>query len=120
MTLKYLFDIPPFTALTKIIARYSNGTPKKEKDGSNKSEDVLRMWGHVNPEIVKKYGINPASKPEDYAEILLPLNRHDWIGKEWLSFHQIARWTNLKAELAGAGPDGTCYKDFKRFTPNEI
>ena len=52
--LKYLFDIPPFTAITKIIARYSNGTPKKEKDGSNKSEDVVRMWGHVNPEIVKK------------------------------------------------------------------
>ena len=80
----------------------------------------MRKREHVDPEVVKKYGITSASKSEDYADILLPLDRHDWIGKEWLSFHQIARWTNLKAELAGDGPDGMCHNDFKCFTHNEI
>ena len=82
-----MFQISPFTVITKIIACYSNGTPKKEKDGSYKCDDVVREWGHVNPEIVKKYGITPALKPEDYTDIPLSLKRHHWIVKEWLSFH---------------------------------
>ena len=30
------------------------------------------------------------------------------------------QWTNMKATLAGAGPDGAIYKDFKPFTQKEL
>jgi len=37
-------------------------------------------------------------------------------GKEWISFEQMTRWTNMKASLAGAGTDGTCYEEFRLFS----
>ena len=43
--LNYLFTIPVFTGLCKIISRYSNGTAKKNKDGSNKFDTVQREFG---------------------------------------------------------------------------
>ena len=69
---------------------------------------------------MKDFNITPATKPEEYMDILLPFKKNVVLGKEYISFQQITSWTNLKAELAGAGPDGTCHKDFKRFSVNEI
>ena len=37
-----------------------------------------------------------------------------------LSFHELAQWENMKASLAGAVPDGVCYKGFKLFNPKDI
>ena len=118
--MKYLFIIPIFTGVCEIIARYANGTAKKNKDGSNQSETIPQTFGHVYPHFVKDFNITPATKPEEYMDILLPFKKNVVLGKEYISFQQITSWTNLKAELAGAGPDGTCHKDFKRFSVNEI
>ena len=35
-------------------------------------------------------------------------------------FQTVCDWTNLKADLAGAGPHGGYYRDFVKFTPEEI
>ena len=53
-------------------------------------------------------------------EILLPMKKNMQGGKERLSFRQLNNWTNLKASLADAGKDGSCYQDFKDFSTNEI
>ena len=41
-------------------------------------------------------------------------------GKEYWSFSQMCAYTNLKADLAGAGRGGTCYPEFQHFTVQEI
>ena len=35
-------------------------------------------------------------------------------------FETLATWTNIKVKLAGAGPGGSCYPDFKDFTTLEV
>ena len=41
-------------------------------------------------------------------------------GTEWISFEQMTRWSNMKASLAAAGIDGTCYEEFRPFSVKEI
>ena len=41
-------------------------------------------------------------------------------GKEYPSFYLLTKWANMKACLAGAGKGGTCYKDYKPFTVDEL
>ena len=41
-------------------------------------------------------------------------------GKEYVSFQQLTKWTNIKASHAGAGKVGTCYKDFTPFSVEEL
>ena len=54
-------------------------------------------------------------------EVLFPYeeNVYSTTKKEYFSFSQIKKWTNLKAVLAGAGTDGTTYEDFKSFSMKE-
>ena len=37
-----------------------------------------------------------------------------------LSFQQLSQWENMKASLAGAVPDGVCYKGSKPLNPKDI
>ena len=81
---------------------------------------MVREEGQVNPNFIYKHGITNKSTPDEYAELFLPFRKNNPSGKEWISFEQIQMWTNLKASLAGAGPGGTCYKEFKPFSVTEI
>lgn len=117
---KYSFPIPMFTGKTTRVARYASGTIKKHRNGYPKYEEVVREEGQVEPNFINKHGITKKSTPDEYAELFLPFRKNNSAGKEWLSFEQIQKWTNLKASLAGAGPGGTCYKEFKPFSVTEI
>ena len=79
-----------------------------------------RKSGCVDPKFIAEHGSTKDTRPEQYAEILLPMNKNMQGGKERLSFRQLKDWTNLKASLADAGKDGLCYRDFKDFSINEI
>ena len=74
----------------------------------------------VDPKFIAEHGLTKDTRPGQYAEILLPMNKNMQGGKEILSFRQLKDWTNLKASLSDAGKYGLCYRDFKDFSTNEI
>ena len=76
----------------------------------------------------EKYNLLSTSKPHKYVNIFLPLNkqRHGFLSDEANrpkfegDFETICKWTNMKAEYAGAGPQGSYYRDYVPFTPVEV
>ena len=118
------FTRPEFGGTVEQPQKYANGVFKKNKDGITKTETVPRKDGCLNPKFVEKYNLSKLSRPDEYADILLPLKKNVHGKKEYLSFTQICKWTNLKASLSGAGDEeggnSNPYPDFKPFTPSEI
>ena len=116
----YKFQVPIFSAFVERVSRWANGREKKDKDGKTLTEKTERETGCVNPKAIKKYKLTTETRPEEYAEIVLPFHKNVQGGKQRLSFRQLKDWTNTKASLADAGKEGTCYRDFKDFSTNEI
>jgi hypothetical protein len=114
------FEQPPFTATYETEETFGNGRLKYNRDGSNRKVKKPVERGRVNPTFVKNNNLTVESHPVDFVHGFFPVagNRH--LGKEYISIEQITKWTNLKATLAGAGPGGTTYTDFKPFTVKEI
>ena len=117
---KYKFDIPVLGAVFERVSRWENGMSKKKKNGKVEMESNTIESGCVDPKLIAKYGLTKDTRTEQYAEILLPMNKNMQGAKEIYSFRQLKYWTNLKASLADAGKDGSCYQDFKDFSTNEI
>jgi hypothetical protein len=113
------FDRPAFTGTVNIPLQYSNGTLKKNKNGTVKTEKVVRKKGTMDPKFKKNHKLTSLSSPEEFFNAVLPLKNNMHNGKEYLSFDLLTKWTNTKAILAGAGL-GTCYPEFTPFTINEI
>ena len=117
---KYKFDIPIFNAITERVSRWANGREKKKKDGSVLKDTTMRKVGCIDPRYISKHKLNTQTRPDQYADLLLPMDINMQGGRERLSFRQMKDWTNLKASLADAGKNGLCYRDFKQFTTKEI
>ena len=98
-----------FTAVVERISRWANGREKKDSKGKAQTEKIKRETGCVDPKVIKKYKLTTNTRPEEYADIVLPFKKNMQGGKEQLSFRQLKDWTNIKASLADAGKDGTCY-----------
>ena len=105
-------DIPKFEGIIKRIARWANGRAKREKDGSFTTETRNRDKGGVDPKFIEKHGLTTATRPSEYIDLLLPLKKNTVNGREIFSFDLAARWTNMKAVFANAGPEGNCYQDY--------
>ena len=116
----YKFDISVFGAVVKRVSLWANGMSKKKRNGNFETESNTRESGCVDPKFIVEHGLTKDTKPEQYAEILLPMNKNMQVGKERLYFQQLKDWTNLKASLADAGKDGSCYRYFKDFSTNDI
>ena len=133
------FDIPLFTGRTKKIRRSRNGRIVWKKELVNDKrvpeyDTTTRTKGCVNPKFKKKHKLSSKSLPHEIADVFLPLHRKGkglfpleddgptntkvpkWRG----DIQTVCDWTNLKADLAGAGPHGGYYRDFVKFTPEEI
>lgn len=95
-------------------------------------DTTTRTKGCVNPKFKKKHKLSSKSLPHEIADVFLPLHRK---GKGLFpvendgptntkipDFQTVCDWTNLKADLAGAGLHGGYYyyTDFVEFTPEEI
>ena len=79
------------------------------------------MNGEIQDEFLQKHNLTKHSLPHEYANAFLPFEKNVIDGKEYLSFEQLMKWTNMKAVYAGAGPGGTCYKkDYQSFTVLEL
>ena len=114
------FSIPSFSAVVERISRWANGREKKDSKGKAQTEKIKRETGCVDPKVIKKYKLTTNTRPEEYADIVLPFKKNMQGGKEQLSFRQLKDWTNIKASLADAGKDGTCYRDFHEFSTHEL
>ena len=93
---------------------------KKKGNGKVDMESNTREFGCVDPKFIPEHGLTKDKRPEEYAEILQPINKNMQGGKERLPFRQLKDWTNLKASLADVGKDGSFYRDLKEFSTNEI
>lgn len=93
----------------------------KNRDGTDELENVERKHGCLDPSFIKNHNLSTLSQPEDFMEVLFPYekNTYSTTKKECLGFSQITKWINLKAVLAGAGHDGTVYKELTPFTVRE-
>ena len=116
------FDRPVWQGRMESPMTFASGIEKKNIDGSKMMENVTRKYGCLDPRFIKKHNLSVDSQPEDFMETLFPFeeNPYNTASKKYLSFKQITQWTNLKATLAGAGPDGTSYKNFRPFSVKEV
>ena len=117
---KYKFTVPEFNACVEREQRWTNGRIKKNKNGTVMTEKTPRETGCVDPSFIKLHNLTPKSRPDHYVDILLPMKKNTHNGKERISFWMMKDWTNLKASLADAGKDGSCYRDFVDFTTEKL
>ena len=105
------FDRPPFVAsVTRpAVLKTRNGTKLGDE------ETLMREKGCVNPKWMQEHKLDLQTTPEEYMDLFMSLKKNKQKvktggKKEFLSFELLAMWTNQKAYLSGAGPNGSCYQ----------
>ena len=106
---------------------------RNDGDGGKKVpvyEYVSRTKDIVDSKFRKKHNLSSSSKPHEFVDVFLPLNKSKGKGlfpteetenvPDFQGDFQTTIWINLKAKLAGTGPGGSYYLDFKDFTTLEI
>ena len=125
---KYNFDlditVPDFTATATIYELTARGNqilhPRTKEP---KMKDVVRENGHVNPAFKTKHKLSKSSRSYEFADTMLPLQSKyspDGSTARGFSFANLTSWTNTKAILANAGPNGITYRDFVPFDVEEL
>ena len=118
-----IFERQEFDGKYEEVEKFANGTIKKHRDGSPILKVVRRTRGKPNLSFVKKHQLSSQSHPADFVEAFLPFRKNrlsDGSNKKYVSIELMTKWTNLKAELSGAGDGGTIHRDFRRFSPKEL
>lgn len=115
------FDRPIFTGTYQQPLYHANGRQKKDREtGAYLKEKLQRKKMRARRDFMRKHHLSKHSDPVEFFEAFFPWGDNPY-GKSKFSIAQLTTYTNLKATLANAGPEGTCYKDFTRpFTPKEI
>jgi hypothetical protein len=92
---------------------YTNGQVKLVGLGrkAKRVKQTPKKGGKVNPKFVYMNKVTISSHPANFVHVFLPFRRNNFEGKEHLSIEQMMKWTNLKAALAGSGPEGITYTD---------
>ena len=91
-------------------------------------DTMTRTKGTIDSSMKEKYNLSSVSKPHEYVNVFLPLNkrRHVLFSDEANrpkfegDFETICKWINMKAEYEGAGPQGSYYPDYVPLTPVEV
>ena len=98
------------------------GNIKRGKDGNRVKTKQPRKEVRVREKFLGNNGLSHNSAPEDSVSPFLPFksNGYSTHQKEQISFDLFARWTNLKATLAGGGEGGSCYYDWTPFSAREL
>ena len=83
---------------------------KRGKDGNIAKTKQPRNKVRVREDFIDMHGLSHHSAPADFVSPFLSFksNGYSTHQKEHISFDFFARWTNLKATLAGAG-EGVSY-----------
>ena len=78
----YKFIIPKFSAIIERVSRWANGREKKDKDGKILTEKLPRETGCIDPKVIKKSKLTTETRPEEYADIVLPFWKNIQGGKK--------------------------------------
>ena len=93
------------------VEKTRRGNIKRGKDGDRVKTKQPRNKVRVREDFLGKHGLSHHSAPADFVSPSLPFKINGYLAhqKEQISFDLFVRRTNLKASLAGAGEDGSCY-----------
>ena len=117
-----IFDRPTFEGKSKMPIVNNDGVAMMNTNGTPKWNEVKRDQGGPNPDFLKKHGLSAGSHPTEFVEAFLPqhLNMYSTPKCEYPSLAQWTTFSNLKASLSNAGPEGVVYPDFVPFTVEDI
>lgn len=111
------FDRPQFDGVAEQPEHDRLGGVKKDASGNYIYKDLPIQNAVANMEFIRKNNLNTASLPHQWFDAFM--SRHSTPGSK-CSLHDWTTFTNMKAILGNAGEGGFIYRDFKRFTVDEI
>ena len=105
-----------------MVQKFANGKVKRKKDGNPMTETYVCKKGTVNSKFIEAHNLTSSSHPADFIALFLPLNVNlcDTAKNPLPTFQLLAEWKTLKANLADAGPNGSCYQDYKPFSELDL
>jgi hypothetical protein len=110
----------PFIAMSKVLKIGLKGNPIKEKNGkAEQYENEIREKGRANTDWLRKEKLTPDSKPHEWFEALLPVNKRPHDPPSAISIAQWTSYTNLRATTCNAGTP-SLYPTWTRFEPQEF
>ena len=92
----------------------------KDKSGKELFDTETRTKGCVEHAFISKHHLSHNKKPEEFLGLLLPFGKNQQGNNKMVSFELLAKWTNLKATLEGAGKGGTYCTDCVPFSVEKI
>jgi hypothetical protein len=118
---KYKFDIPQFTGV-KQVPKLHRGRVQM-RGGKKVMETIPIKKGFMKHKAMTKHKLSPHSLPSEFINVFFPFKKNIQKGVngkvcEMLSIELITKWTNIKADMMGAG--FAIYPTFEKFTPVEI
>jgi hypothetical protein len=113
------FDRPIFTGKKQVQRLHPNGRKMFDEDGNPVWMKVSRKTITPRRDFLHKHKLTRFSDPVEFANAFIPWSENPY-DTSLLSMHSLCSMTNLKANLANAGPGGTCYRTFVPFTVKEI
>jgi Transposase IS4 len=114
---KEQFDRPVFQGRHYIPRYDSNGN--KVTAAAEPQELVVRNRLVARQKFQICHGLSRHSDPVEFADAFFPGNSNIY-NPNFLSIDRLTVYTNLKAQLANAGPGGSCYLDWTPFNVKEI
>ena len=74
-------------------------------------KETICEKGTINEEFKLNHNLTSKSLPSDFIDLFLPLNKNPYstLKDPCPLLALLAKWTNLKAVLADAGSNGSCY-----------
>lgn len=117
------FERPDFKSEYEVFDRGRNGRIKLDKDRKPTRVKNPQKNGRIDPAFVMQHKLSTRSSPVEFMATFLPFKENHYSTastKELSSFSLFAKWTNLKASLAGAGEGGACYHDWRFFRQENL
>ena len=91
----------------------------KVTDAEAPQEIVVRKKLVPKREFQIRHSLSKHSDPVEFANAFLPWQSNVY-GDKFLSMDRITLHTNMKAQLANAGREGSCYPDYTPFSVKEV
>jgi hypothetical protein len=111
------FDRPMFHG-RQYIPRYDR-SGNKVAAAAEPQQLVLRKKLVARHKFQICHGLSRHSDPVEFTNAFFPGSPNVY-NPNFLSMDKLTIYTNLEAQLANAGPRGSCYKDFTQFNVNKI
>ena len=113
------FDRTIFSGKKHVQKTHANNKKMFDKDGNPVMEYVQRERITPRKDFLRQNKLTVSSDPVEFANAYFPW-KENLYNPNQLSMSLLTSYTNMKAQLANAGPGGACYPDWKDFSVDEI